>query len=53
MKHHLPFIFNHEYGTLKVFAPSPRAAIKKAKKIANGMHVVPAFQTKPAAVFVA
>ena len=49
MKHHLPFVFNHQYGTLKVFAPSPKAAIKKAHTMVQGLHVIPAFQTKQVA----
>lgn len=40
---HSPYIFRHAFGSLTVFAPSPRAAIKKAKNIAGDFRVVPAF----------
>lgn len=40
---HSPYIFRHAFGSLTVFAASPRAAIKKAKNIAGDFRVVPAF----------
>lgn len=46
MTKHEPYIFNHSAGTLTVFAPSPKAAIKRAKQVCGDYHHVPAFVVK-------
>lgn len=40
-----PYVFHHIHGKLTVFASSPKAAIKRAKQMADGYRVVPAFAT--------
>lgn len=41
-----PYVFNHLNGQLTIYAKGKNEAWRKAKKVAQGMHIVPAFTVK-------